>query len=154
MWFSWLVQFIQTLDSWSVGLTQRSLAGSGPGVGDLLTRGVHTPTLSDAGVTLRRLEGSMLITLCHVLIDGRSRTEEGEEGGGGGGGGGGLSAFSLMLALRLLSLWTNTITFRVRHHRNNVNNVKIFDTRLSFHHVEFKLEEDSNSLTNRLAVCA
>lgn len=82
-------------------LTQRSVSRSGTGVGNLLTVGVHTPALTDAGVALCGLIGSVLVTLRDVVTDSGPRAEGGEAGGGGGGG---LDALSVTFTLGLLTL--------------------------------------------------
>lgn len=85
-------------------LTQRSLAGASSSVRNLLTIGVHTPTLPNATVALGRLVGTMLVAGRNVLTDGRAWAEEGKRARVGGD----LDAFSVSLALRLLMLWNKT----------------------------------------------
>lgn len=76
------------------------MSRAGAGVGNLLTAGVHTPALSDAGVALRGLVRSVLVTLRDVESDGRPRAEGGEDAGGGGGS---LDAVSVTFTLGLLA---------------------------------------------------
>lgn len=85
-----------------VGLTQRWAFRSSTCVGDFLTICVHTPALTDAGVTLGGLKGTVLVTLWDELINDWSRAEEGEEARGFGFET--LSVVSLALTLSLLSL--------------------------------------------------
>lgn len=77
------------------------MSGAGAGVGNLLTIGVHTPALSDAGVALRGLVGSVLVALGDVVTDSWPRLEEGEDAGAGGGGG--LDALFVTFTLGLLT---------------------------------------------------
>lgn len=117
--------------SGSSGLTQRGAAWPGASVGDLLAVGVHAPALSDAGVALRGLVGSVSVTLRDVLTDGRPRTEEREEAGARSGS---LGALSVTLTQGLLVFCGQEVTIRVRH-QQSVNKLNSWRSwRLHFTH--------------------